>query len=240
MGRAHPIRYRDAVSKKPPLIAVVDAKGRTLWMQPISGALDVPIPSPDLNHVAYLRRTKTRLMLHVLDKTGKIRETASVPFPASLPLPSEFDYSLAWSPDGTKLAFSWSQQIRIHDLLTGDTQILGKGTEPGWSPNGRYFSFKAKGRLVILDRGQEVFRTLRQVGRGPSIVWSPQGDHLVYSEISEDRNSGTGLRGDITVLQPAGGAKTVLWTNNGLRIRGLGWITNWHDLAATLPRTNSN
>jgi Tol biopolymer transport system component len=72
--------------------------------------------------------------------------------PLNVLQPSTFRGGLAWSPDGTKIAFSKSNtrvesDIYVVDVASGtETQITaapGVDANPTWSPNGNYISFES-------------------------------------------------------------------------------------------------
>jgi hypothetical protein len=80
---------------------------------------------------------------------------------------------LAWSPDGTKLAYSADGNIVVDD---GTTQLAGPpGTSPVWSPDGTRIAFSAGGELesMAVD-GTDV----RDLGSGAPVDWQtvPMGE----------------------------------------------------------------
>ena len=67
-------------------------------------------------------------------------------------------FSPAWSPDGTKLAFSLGTYgisgVAVHDFTSQETELLiTPGRSPSWSPDGKYIAF-------VRDRQSLRFSTL--------------------------------------------------------------------------------
>ncbi len=114
-------------------------------------------------------------------------------------------FSAAWSPDGTKLAFSLGVQgrsgVAIFDPATKETDLLiVPGKDPKWSPDGRYLAFvrdreglRAEELAAAGDEGKQPPETGEQVwimnadgteprcltqGSWPS--WGCDSEHLYY------------------------------------------------------------
>jgi Tol biopolymer transport system component len=113
----------------------------------------------------------------------------------------------AWSPDGTKLAFTFNgkdgavgaPKIGILTLATKQLVLLKKGyANPSWSPDMRYIvAEQTQGNgpdIVVLDpaTGAEVAQ-LTSDGNSFNPVFSPNGDQIAYLK----RN---GLQVDLRVM----------------------------------------
>jgi Tol biopolymer transport system component len=109
-----------------------------------------------------------------------------------------FVSSVAWSPDGTRVAFSAScgggcggpldpyHGIRVLDLSTGDDRLLVSGNllSPSldWSPDGSRISYVLDGAIHIMDAdGSNRTRVPGTSGHVFTASWSPDGDRFAYS-----------------------------------------------------------
>jgi Tol biopolymer transport system component len=121
--------------------------------------------------------------------TGKLKR---------LSLPDDYGLGLndpAWSPDGTKVAYTWNHRsgmlgaprLAILDVRSGTVhQLPQKGyAQPSWSPDGRYLAAvrtDARGRDVVILDASTGTELLRLTGDGASFapVWSPAGDQVAF------------------------------------------------------------
>jgi Tol biopolymer transport system component/imidazolonepropionase-like amidohydrolase len=154
--------------------------------QPARGFMGLAL-APDGRRIAILALGK----LWIVPLNGTPHAVTSVPFEAT---------SLAWSPDGTEVA--WSAGVAEHEdlfatnLVTGTSRQLtalpGRESYPAYSPDGRYLAFvhaQGDGVLRIIDAHSsnvavpEQTRSLGSIGltwTSPP-QWSPESDGLLVS-----------------------------------------------------------
>jgi Tol biopolymer transport system component len=100
--------------------------------------------------------------------------------------------SWMWSPDGRFIALQWGEQNRITFTLdveivnvkTGQVRVLAPGREPAWSPDGRRIAFVTATGIDVIDVDGSHQRTLVRHPFGDDDIvqpsWSPDGKMLAY------------------------------------------------------------
>jgi Tol biopolymer transport system component len=101
------------------------------------------------------------------------------------------DNTPAWSPDGTKIAFTRISSGGPHIFVmnadgTGTPTDLGPGVKPNWSPDGSKITFAAPGGangptggpVMVMDASGANRVTVNANGTAP--VWSPDGTQISY------------------------------------------------------------
>jgi dipeptidyl aminopeptidase/acylaminoacyl peptidase len=95
----------------------------------------------------------------------------------------------AWSPDGLAIAFEREEgettEIIVTDVRGRTVRMLGEGTFPAWSPDGRWLAFLARQSIVIVDTSTgSVQRTLtpdlRYDELEDGLTWSPDSARLAH------------------------------------------------------------
>ena len=200
--------------------------------------------SPDGRRIGFSHPSGDGLALFVMraDGTGVRRVTTPVTTPDGGP---SFDQAPAWSPDGTRLAFSSNRAGGEPDIWRVDvdgthltrltrTPFFTGDANPAWSPDGRWIWFDSD-RVSVFNR--EVYRmrpdgsgvrrmttTAENVDDGAPDV-SPDGRRVVFASTrstgSQDlftmRADGTGVR---PLGAPVAGRDEVnpRWTATGARV----------------------
>ena len=112
------------------------------------------------------------------------------------PLPDSTDSGQAgtepaWSPDGTRIAYSYQGDIWVMRATTGagkrnltdDPSLPAAGQSPAWSPDGTTIAYVRNGDIWVMGAGGANKRQLTFTGgsaaeKNPD--WSPDGLRLVY------------------------------------------------------------
>lgn len=172
-----------------------------------------PTVSAADGRIAYVRLTS-----ETLDFVDSWNTEVRVLAPGGLddaPLTDEdFVSSPSWSPDGSRLAYSfgdgwWSGEIRIRSLDGAGPVIFptpGADYEPAWAPDGSRIAFVRwsdgdLGLYTMRPDGSDIVRVARG-GRAP--VWSPSADRIAYQD-----------RSHIALVDLAGGEPVRLLSGGG-------------------------
>jgi hypothetical protein len=113
--------------------------------------------------------------------------------PVTLPMsPDSFGIPYDWSPDGNWIVYSgdgiWVADANIEDEGT----LLSGGSGPRWSPvledGSTLIAFRAGKEIRTISPGGGPTTTVVTAGknrtiRGDTLYWSPNGTHLVYTQV---------------------------------------------------------
>jgi dipeptidyl aminopeptidase/acylaminoacyl peptidase len=163
---------------------------------------------------------------------------------------------LTWSPDSRKIAYSsggsiWSvnadggQPKRLTRTLPGEGDPRQSGDRaPQWSPKGRWILFESGRRghnsiNVISDDGDTERFLTNSNNDDVAAAWSPDGQHISYTERSREHFSGELRRIDFDPKTAITSDPVVLYTpaedrGGGWSIRKAAWSPNSRTLAVVL------
>ena len=109
----------------------------------------------------------------------------------------------AWSPDGSKLAYTdyadGPGRIKVLDLTTGTTSDLGLGYSPAWSPTGQELAFSEAGLWIVSADGTNRHQIDAEGAESPA--WSPDGTQILFYD---DIRDGVVDEGGVWSIAPEG------------------------------------
>jgi WD40 repeat protein len=138
-------------------------------------------------------------------------------------------FSVAWSPDGTRLAsggVDWTAQVwRAADgsSITSDTGHTGSVNYVAWSPDGNRFASASDDmtvRVCSASTGRFLFAYTGHTDMVHSVVWSPDGKRLASGSYDNtvriwDATNGTTLK---TYTGHTASVWTVAWSPDGTKV----------------------
>ena len=146
----------------------------------------------------------------------------------------------AWSPDGTRIAFTRSRLDRSHDFRSsllvvdsagGKARLFARdGGDASWSPDGTRIAFSSgrdrngkwctsdecgyNGELYVMNAdGSEPMRLTRNRGDDASPAWSPDGRRIVFASNRNNRDRFPGQGTEVYSIGVDGSCLT--WLTNG-------------------------
>ena len=127
------------------------------------GAAANPAFEPDGTSISFARR-----LVLTADGIDSVREPGTQ-------LPHRWVSDAVWAADG-RLAVVDSAR-RVHTGRPRHLRVVGPGSEPSWSPDGRLLAVTARGWIVVYTLGA---RGSRRLVRGSAPAFSPDGRRLAY------------------------------------------------------------
>ncbi len=115
----------------------------------------------------------------------------------------------AWSPDGSRIAFSWRDRVGVTSADGTSRSWVANGTAPTWAPDGRSLAYSCdeEQALCVLDLDSQ--RESVTVPRSTDWVhvgdpdWSPDGSSIVFTRTSAAGDSYSNHR-QLFVVGPDG------------------------------------
>lgn len=98
----------------------------------------------------------------------------------------------AWSPDGTKIAYTYQGDVWVMNSVTGlakrnlthDPALAAAGHSPAWSPDGTTIAYVRGADIWVMGAGgankRQLTATTGGLGTEKAPAWSPDGLRLVY------------------------------------------------------------
>jgi TolB protein len=202
-----------------------------------AGMLATPTPTPSPTpppgngpRIVYASGLPSQISVINVDGSGKTQLTNSA---------GNSTYP-AWSPDGSKIAFSAPYQenryigIAVMNADGNDLHVLGSENTfldyfPAWSPDGTQIVFASAGgdHIDVMNAdgsGRHRLVTKAQGEAYGHLSWSPDGTRIAF-ESTRPRDAGSENRVEIWVMN-ADGSNFVRLTNNDLPDRHPDWSPN--------------
>lgn len=128
--------------------------------------------------------------------------------PVALTFHPGFDRAPAWSPDGTRLAFSRNGVIHVMSVDGTELRSFEEGTNPDWSPDGTKIAYDNGSRTFVFEPDGAVGKTF--IGDGTAPAWSPDGSRLAVDDLVTQNQT------DIFLMSANGGNRVNI-TDNAMR-----------------------
>jgi WD40 repeat protein/energy-coupling factor transporter ATP-binding protein EcfA2 len=134
--------------------------------------------------------------------------------------------SVAWSPDGKRLATaSWDQTARVWDASSGQELLTLKGhtnpvTSVAWSPDGKHIATASEDQTAKVwdaSSGQELLTLNGHTDTVDSVAWSPDGKRLATASVDQTARVWDALSGQElhTLRGHTETVKSVAWSPDG-------------------------
>jgi hypothetical protein len=214
----------------------------------LAGASALPI-SPTLTITAAAALSPTLPLTSVeaisptasLTPTVPVSSTSEIHLPAAAADPSTIPPTLAFSPDGQRLAVAAADRVIVYDLAAPAVLAMldaGGPAELAWSPDGARLALAypaADGNaLALWHLAEGDFRVLAQMEAAGRLAWSPDGSKLAFdARTSPGAPASQGGQSDIYVLYlrsgEIGNLTELFVRNNGVEAASqiAAWAPQW-------------
>ena len=221
------------------VVSMDDDSARTLLTTTTEELIGEAAWSPDSRRLALPRARDGQATIDIVDLSGAVQDSIG-------PIPAVDWFSLAWSPDGSSLAYQagapgGSAPLKVADLLTGQTHELATGPIglmlPGgspWSPDGRWIAIAdAGGDLLVVSRdGTERITVPMPENDWMQIRWSPAADVVAIGLDDALMTVGPGAsKATERAVTLSPGTWDFDWSPDGSRFVFAGVDNSTHDLA---------
>lgn len=136
--------------------------------------------SPDGHHLAYSKPILFGSEVRIVDLlTNQPRFT--------IPVNGSQLNRLAWSPDGSKVAYGdeLGRALYVLDIHSGEQRLLAESvgdTRISWSPDGKHIAYTSSQNfppytIALVDVGSQI---IWQLGEGIAPAWSPDGRAIAF------------------------------------------------------------
>jgi len=148
------------------------------------------------------------------------------------------DTYLAWSAGSRSLMYSAQGEVRIFELPTGKERRYGPGRMPGWSPDGRWISWIADKKTLVVSesvgRTRRVVRTRREFRSGA--IWAPDSTRFIIDEDWPSKHRPESCLGNSRLVEYSVDdlVGKPLWNPCGLKPQLFGFIDDWVAWASDL------
>lgn len=145
--------------------------------------------------------------------------------------------SISWSPDGRAFVYDYEGKIYIFDLPARSSRVISSGSNPDWSPDGRWIAFRSEeGTAYAIDpvteRGQDLFGHRRILA---GVHWSPDSRYVMFDEklsflsILLSFHNPLFIRGVTLVVRvDDGDSAPIYWIDaEGLNPTGFDWVSDY-------------
>jgi len=108
---------------------------------------------------------------------------------------SDAAFGASWSPNSSLIAFSEHGAIHTFNVVSGEVKFLVAGTNPAWSPDGKWLGYRGSdGAPMLIDLASRKTEPLIIKGGSClwSLKWSPDSRFAIFTQY--DDRAGTVFR----------------------------------------------
>jgi WD40 repeat protein len=133
--------------------------------------------------------------------------------------------TVSWDPTGRRLVFNDKGAIRVVDVESDATRVIGVGLSPTWSPDGRWFAYRTgEGQIALMNAESGAVDARRFGAHLTSFAhWSPNSRYFFVDE-ARGRSSSCISVSKLVVYDISNGRSRVAYDTCGHRDWYFGWI----------------